>query len=260
MKVIEGDLIVLGEQGKFDVIVHGCNCFCTMGAGIAKTIKQKFPEAYKEDLRTEKGDKSKLGDISWVTVNKSGVELTIVNAYTQYDYRGKGVKVDYEAIRSAFRKIRNNFSGQRIGYPAIGAGLARGDWQIISKIINEELEGEDHTYVIFRNDQRLHDMSKLKIAGSYIQYDDGYDKDNVKKEDIDMAINALDDDHDSFWVCIQSSDNKEYTLKLESNLILCYQSDVESTMKQVANLEEAKQYFEIFLDGDIHSLKLKFQA
>jgi len=28
------------------IIVHGCNCFCTMGAGIAKTIKELYPSAY----------------------------------------------------------------------------------------------------------------------------------------------------------------------------------------------------------------------
>ena len=43
---IKGDLIKLAIKGDFDVIIHGCNCFCTMGAGIAKSIKTAFPEAY----------------------------------------------------------------------------------------------------------------------------------------------------------------------------------------------------------------------
>ena len=42
MKTVKGDLIHLALAGEFDVIVHGCNCYCTMGVGIAKTIKQKF--------------------------------------------------------------------------------------------------------------------------------------------------------------------------------------------------------------------------
>jgi O-acetyl-ADP-ribose deacetylase (regulator of RNase III) len=61
MKVIKGDLIKLAKQQKFNVICHGSNCFCTFGAGIAKQIKQEFPEAYEADLKTNKGDKSKLG-------------------------------------------------------------------------------------------------------------------------------------------------------------------------------------------------------
>mgnify|MGYP001795501660 FL=1 len=39
MKTIKGDLVKLAIKGEFDLIIHGCNCFCTMGAGIAKTIR-----------------------------------------------------------------------------------------------------------------------------------------------------------------------------------------------------------------------------
>jgi O-acetyl-ADP-ribose deacetylase (regulator of RNase III) len=45
--------------------------------------------------------------------------------------------------------VKRRFAGRRIGYPRIGAGLARGDWSIISTIIDEELAGEDHTLVDF---------------------------------------------------------------------------------------------------------------
>ena len=65
MKRIEGDLIQKAKDGEFDLIVHGCNCFCTMGAGIAKQIKKNFPQAFEEDLKTEKGDHGKLGTITF---------------------------------------------------------------------------------------------------------------------------------------------------------------------------------------------------
>lgn len=150
MKTIKGDLLALAQKGKFDLIVHGCNCFCAMGAGIAKSIKQMFPEAYEADVKTVKGDKTKLGEISWAEITSNAGKLIIVNGYTQFDWKGSGQKADYEAIRSVFRKIKSRFSGLRIGYPAIGAGLAGGDWNIISKIIDEELENENHTYVEYR--------------------------------------------------------------------------------------------------------------
>ena len=150
MNKIKGDLIELAIEGNFDLIIHGCNCFCTMGAGIAKTIKQKFPEAYKADLETEKGDKSKLGEISWVKTQTENGELIIVNGYTQFNWRGSGRKTDYDAIREVFRKVKKEFLGLRIGYPAIGAGLARGDWKIISEIIEQELKDENHTFVEYQ--------------------------------------------------------------------------------------------------------------
>ena len=31
----------------------------------------------------------------------------------------------------------------------IGAGLAKGDWNVMGSIINEELEGEQHTLVVY---------------------------------------------------------------------------------------------------------------
>lgn len=149
MKTVKGNLIKLAEDGEFDVIVHGCNCFCKMGAGIAKSIKQKFPAAYKADLKTEKGGKSKLGSISTAEMDLPNGKLIVVNAYTQHNWRGSGRRVDYEAVREAFHEVKENFSGLRISYPAIGAGLAGGDWNIISRIIAEVLNGENHTFVKF---------------------------------------------------------------------------------------------------------------
>ncbi|WP_187261659.1 macro domain-containing protein [Pontibacter beigongshangensis] len=152
MKTVKGDLVKKALRNEFDLIIHGCNCFCAMGAGIAKTIKQEFPEAYKADLATVKGDKLKLGSISSADIIVNGKNLKVVNAYTQYNWRGAGVKADYEAIRSAFKEIKENFSGLSMAYPAIGAGLAGGNWEVISQIIEEELEGEDHTLVVFKKE------------------------------------------------------------------------------------------------------------
>ena len=149
MNIIHGDLLRLALDGRFDVIVHGCNCQCAMGKGIALSIKQQFPEAYAADLATPKGDRSKLGTFSRAEILRPPASFTVVNAYTQFHWRGDGVLVDYDAIRSAFRRIKEEFTGRRIGYPRIGAGLARGDWSIIAGIIDQELAGEDHTLVEF---------------------------------------------------------------------------------------------------------------
>jgi len=150
MDSVEGDLVDLTLQGEFDVIVHGCNCFCSMSAGIAKAIQEEFPEAYAADLVTIKGDHNKLGDYSYATVERDSKEITIVNGYTQFHYQGDGPLVDYDAVRQLFQRIKSDFAGRRIGYPKIGAGLAGGDWPTIAAIIDEELAGENHTLVLFK--------------------------------------------------------------------------------------------------------------
>ena len=105
------------------------------------------PSGLEADQRTAKGDRTKLGTISFAEVTRGAHRLVVVNAYTQFDYRGGGVRVDYDAVRSALREVKKRFGGLRIGFPRIGAGLARGDWTIIAKIVAEELAGEDHTLV-----------------------------------------------------------------------------------------------------------------
>lgn len=120
-----------------------------MGAGIAKQIRNRFPQAYEADLRTEKGP-HKLGTISTAHVHLAGHSFVIANGYTQIHWRGAGVKVSYDALRSVMRHVKQQFSGRRIAYPKIGAGLAGGDWNCISAIIEEELAGENHCLVEYQ--------------------------------------------------------------------------------------------------------------
>ncbi len=134
MKTIRGNLL----NEDFDVIVHGCNCQCKMESGIAKQIKEQYPEAWKVDQCTTFAA-NKLGTISFAHVRGK----TIVNAYI-YDYKDK---IDYNALRSCFKLIRRMFSRQSIAYPKIR------DWEIVKKIIDVELEGEDHTLIEFDQDK-----------------------------------------------------------------------------------------------------------
>lgn len=150
MKTIKGDIIRLAFEGHFDVIAHGCNCFCTFGAGIARQIAVECPEAAIIDNYTKRGDAKKLGHFTAAEIERGKTKFIVVNAYTQFGCNINKVNVDYNAIRSCFKLIKEKYTGKRIGYPKIGAGLAKGDFSIISKIIDEELEGEDHTLVEYQ--------------------------------------------------------------------------------------------------------------
>jgi len=154
---IDGDLIKLAQRGHFDVIAHGCNCFCQMGAGIAPQMAKAFmcndSEKYPGESTTypdRKGDMSKLGTIetwSWYIFDEEGTRkrLDVVNAYTQYKYGrnhadGDKSPVDYAAIEICMKKMNYRFKGKHIGLPKIGAGLAGGDWNRIEKIIATSLK------------------------------------------------------------------------------------------------------------------------
>jgi len=161
----EGNLIALAKEGHFDVITHGCNCFCTMGAGIAPQMAKAFGcDTFKMESPQFKGMMDKLGTIDYQTgviVNgefinalnsevsaEDGHVLTPINSYTQYWYgrnhaAGDKSPVDYEAITLCMRKINHSFKGKTIGLPLIGCGLAGGDWNIVKKIIETELDAMD---------------------------------------------------------------------------------------------------------------------
>ena len=147
MKVVKGDLLKMADNGDFDIIVHGCNCFHVMGAGIALQIAKKFPEAPLADVhQTVRGDAKKLGTYSDTMYITEFGGLQIINAYTQYSTGG--FAVSYDAIDKVFKKIAEDTDKSlSIGYPMIGAGLAGGDWDIIKVIIDKALDGFDHTLV-----------------------------------------------------------------------------------------------------------------
>jgi O-acetyl-ADP-ribose deacetylase (regulator of RNase III) len=147
MNKISGDLLEYAEKGYFDIIIHGCNCFHKMGAGIAKQISNKYPEVLFADKESAYGCSEKLGTFTCVTIHNPYHTFVIVNGYTQYQYGSKNKDIDYKALRLLFRNIKLEYSGKHVAFPKIGAGLAGGNWSRIKKIINEELEGEDYTYV-----------------------------------------------------------------------------------------------------------------
>ena len=146
MNIIKGDLLKLADTGIFDVIVHGCNCFHSMGAGIAPQIANKYSGVRDADFQTPHGDISKLGSYSEVTNMTEYGGLTVINAYTQFSTGG--FAVSYDAIDKVFKQIaRDCDKSLSIGYPMIGAGLAGGDWDIIKVIIDKALDGFNHTVV-----------------------------------------------------------------------------------------------------------------
>jgi len=122
-----------------------------MGAGIAKSIRENFPEAYLKDQNTIKGDRNRLGTYTSVTIQKYERPFIIVNLYGQYEYsREKGPNVNYVSIAQGLIKIKEDFKGLKIGMPKIGCGLAGGSWKVIEAIIESALHEEDVTVVNYK--------------------------------------------------------------------------------------------------------------
>ena len=131
---VKGDLLAMGKNNELDIIIHGCNCFCAMGGGIAYQIQDQFPDARLADDETVRGDPGKLGTY---TIGMHG-RLTILNAYTQYGISREGQDVfEYNAFQRVLDKIAVRFGKWRIGLPLIGMGLAGGDPERILPMIED---------------------------------------------------------------------------------------------------------------------------
>lgn len=145
-----GDLLAGPER----FIAHGCNARGVMNSGIAKQIRDQFPDAYERYKRwwydESEGDYERslpLGQTQVVDCD----EKVIINCITQATF-GRDpntVYADYDAIRSCLANIEalaaDSKVGTRrfgeieaVGFPLIGAGLANGSWRTISGIIEEE--------------------------------------------------------------------------------------------------------------------------
>lgn len=161
-KEIDGNVIEGFKKGEFDVIAHGCNCYATMGAGIALTIGKEFPEAYWADknFSIPNGIK-RLGKLTWAEIEDLGI---IFNLYSQYnpgpDFRLDAFRKSLVAMKKVMKKelAYTNLDGKleflpeniRIGLPLIGCGIGGGKWPEVAKVIQEELADYDVTIVHFK--------------------------------------------------------------------------------------------------------------
>jgi O-acetyl-ADP-ribose deacetylase (regulator of RNase III) len=123
LKHTKGNLLDLAEAGEFDIVVQGCNCFNTMGGGIAREIRERYPMAHMVDYGTLKGDYNKLGNYTTAFTGK----FLIVNAYTQYNMSQGTDVFEYTAFQLITEKLAFAYPGKKFGLPYIGMGLAGGD-------------------------------------------------------------------------------------------------------------------------------------
>ena len=131
LKHTKGNLLDLAEAGEFDVIVQGCNCFNTMGGGIAREIRERYPLCAEIDSLTTSGEYMKLGN--WTEYDQG--TFLIINAYTQYNMSQGTDVFEYTAFDLILQKLIHACGDKRIGLPYIGMGLAGGDKETIIDMI-----------------------------------------------------------------------------------------------------------------------------
>ena len=135
---ITGDLL---DFTHWNVIAHSANCQNTMGAGIAKRIRERYPAAYAADTEAYNAGKAELGFMSVADV---GDGRKVANLYTQYRYGREKRHVDYDALYCALEALRHGLENAATQGRSYSLGLphnlscmnAGGDWRIVSAMIH----------------------------------------------------------------------------------------------------------------------------
>lgn len=145
---VVGDMI---EDASDGIIIQGCNAQGVMGSGLAKVIRNKWPNVYIDYSTFHKHQGLKLGQVVPSVINE---RLIVANCITQDRY-GKGKRhLNYEALYVAMENVVRMFDAHNglvriLHTPLIGADLAGGDWNIISQIIRSVMDGNEIDIVLW---------------------------------------------------------------------------------------------------------------
>ena len=145
INIINGDLL----KAKEDIICHQVNCQGVMGGGIAKQIKNKYPEVYREYLEIVKNPESKKHLLGHASFTKTNDNKIIFNLFGQYNYGTEKRQTNYEALYNAMEMMFTyaQCCEYQIALPYnIGCGLGGGNWDIVYTMI-EELSKKYNIYV-----------------------------------------------------------------------------------------------------------------
>lgn len=128
MNIISGNLLDI----KKGIIVHQLSNKHVMGAGLAKQIREMYPQHYIDYMSTD----MTLGNLVKTHINN---KFGIIGMIAQNGYGRDKPYTDYSAFKECLLKIEDLYStntGIKYYMPKhIGAGLAGGDWSAIFKLL-----------------------------------------------------------------------------------------------------------------------------
>jgi ribA/ribD-fused uncharacterized protein len=147
IQFVAGDLF--DNDYEAEALAHGCNCQGSMGAGVAKTFRARYPEMYEEYRGRCKAEPRafNLGDC-WLW--RSDRRPWVFNLGTQEGYWRS--RASYEAIEAALLKMREQADAETIAVvamPRIGVGYGGLSWKKVRAIVERVFEGWSSTLVVF---------------------------------------------------------------------------------------------------------------
>ena len=133
-----GDIV---KDKKYSWFCQQVNCQGVMGAGLAKQIREQYPEVYARYMELHNVfNIHKLGRTELIRVSDGRIHAMM---YAQDGYGRNSCYTDYEAFQKCLdeqRYVLNNTYSREyvVAFPyKIGCGLAGGDWNIILPMLEK---------------------------------------------------------------------------------------------------------------------------
>ena len=156
----EGNLLLAKDV---EVIGHQANCQNTFGSGIARTIREMYPDAYKADCGAAVSKVNTLGrfSIGYIPTDNNPSSISrIYNLYGQNLF-GKGTRqTDYDALYSALEGMAHDLVENdmdlpvpSVGFPfQMGSFRGGGNWDIVSRLIEVAFDDYPSDVIVYRLD------------------------------------------------------------------------------------------------------------
>jgi O-acetyl-ADP-ribose deacetylase (regulator of RNase III) len=149
IKIVNGDLLSATEN----IIAHQVNCQGKMNSGVAKSIRQTFPQAYNEYMMMTEPyvkaylNEELLGMVQFVQIQK--YEKYIANIFGQLNYGyDKKQYTNPLALYEGFKKIRLGAEkhGLSVAMPyMIGCYRGGADWKEVEDLLLTAFDGYEVT-------------------------------------------------------------------------------------------------------------------
>ena len=139
--LIEGDLL----NADADFICHQVNCQGKMASGVAKFVRERYPQVYEQYMKFYNINtvEQLLGFSQYVKVSDTEGQKPyyVVNMFAQanYGYDGKQY-TSLEAFKKCLESINSHCIGYTVAFPwMIGCVRGGADWNVVLPMILETL-------------------------------------------------------------------------------------------------------------------------
>lgn len=156
---LDGDLLQVQKTLDLDFICHQVNCQGMMGSGIAKQIRETYPQVYENYKKKcdffVNNKMDLLGQTQIVALfddfYKEPIHHYVCNLFAQYNYGYDGKRyTSYDGFWNCLNELKRSIQpGSKIGFPyLIGCDRGGANWNVIETMIKEVFEDDYLVYII----------------------------------------------------------------------------------------------------------------